>query len=133
MTQVHGNQANWAQRRDEWIGRVADLITQVDEWSQAEGWNVERQRKIVQEKLLGAYEVDALVIRLQGGEIHVKPIALHVVGADGRVDIEAFPTLSRIKLVGVAGGWQIMTDSNVPLREPWNRETFVQLVHDLLS
>jgi hypothetical protein len=60
-------------------------------------------------------------------------VGLHIVGGDGRVDIEGYPTLNRVKLIGVPGGWTIMTDSNVPLRVPWNAETFHQLARDLVS
>lgn len=68
-------------------------------------------------------------------EIRNEPVmvALHVVGGDGRVDLEGYPTLSRVKLIGTPGGWTIMTDSNVPLRLPWNADTFRQLAEDLVA
>jgi hypothetical protein len=87
----------------------------------------------VGEKLLGSYEVATLRVRLAGGELAIDPIALYVSGGDGRIDLEAFPTLSRVKFMGRPEGWQIVTDSNVPLRVPWTAESFVQLAHDLLS
>jgi hypothetical protein len=65
--------------------------------------------------------------------IHVIPVAQHVVGADGRIDIEAFPALNRVKLIGRGEQWVIYTDSNIPLRQPWNAETFVQLAQDLTA
>ncbi|HET6247764.1 MAG TPA: hypothetical protein VFE47_08710 [Tepidisphaeraceae bacterium] len=69
---------------------------------------------------------------MAGGEGFLTPIALHIVGdADGRVDLEAWPSMNRVRFVGKSGGWEIITDSNVPLRQPWNRETFVQPVRDL--
>lgn len=94
---------------------------------------MEREDKPVRERLLGDYTVPLLRIMLPRGELHLNPIALDVIGADGRVDLEAFPTLSRVKLIGENGGWKIMTDSNVPLRRPWEPATFVELVNDLLS
>lgn len=119
------------QRRDEWLHRVGNLIDQVEAWSTAEGWAVLRDDKRIRERLLGEYTAPALRIRAPGGDVFLTPIALHIVGADGRVDLEAWPTLNRVKLVGRDGAWQIMTDSNVPLREPWGRDTFVSLVRDL--
>jgi hypothetical protein len=109
------------------------LADQVSGWCNAEGWAVERDEKVIQERALGRYTVPSLRVTVPSGELSLNPIGLYVVGADGRVDLEAFPTLSRVKLVGDAGGWKIMTDSNVPLRVPWDRQTFVQLVQDLLS
>jgi hypothetical protein len=121
------------ERRNEWVQRVSALADQVQQWAVAEGWSVERSEKNLHEQLLGEYGVPALHMRAPGGELYLKPIALHIVGADGRVDLEAWPTLNRVKLVGREGTWQIVTDSNVPLREPWSRETFVRLVQDLQS
>jgi hypothetical protein len=123
----------YAQRRHEWLTRVNALADQVEKWSRAEGWEVERENKTIREKLVGEYEVPVLRIAPTGGELHLNPVALHVIGGDGRVDLEAFPTLSRVKLVGENGGWKIMTDSNVPLRRPWDSATFVELAKDLLG
>jgi hypothetical protein len=122
-----------AQRRHEWVLRVNSLADQVQKWCQDEGWGVQREEKTVREKVLGEYAVPLLRISAPGGELDLNPIALNVIGGDGRVDLEAFPTLSRVKLVGEGDGWKIMTDSNVPLRRPWNAQTFVELARDLLS
>jgi hypothetical protein len=122
-----------SQRREAWIIRVQKLVSEIADWSAAQGWEIERGTKRVGEKLIGSYEVPTLRIRLTGGELLLDPIALYVSGGDGRVDLEAFPTLSRVKFMGRNEGWQIVTDSNVPLRVPWNAESFVQLAHDLLS
>jgi hypothetical protein len=45
----------------------------------------------------------------------------------------AFPFFSRVKQLGDLEGtdWMIMTDSNIPLRQPWNAETFNQLIKDM--
>lgn len=126
-------QLNYQARRDDWIARVNALVDQIEAWAQAENWETERHQKQINERLLGAYAVPELVVRLQGGYLTVNPIALHTVGGNGRIDIEAIPTLSRVKLVGVEGGWEIWTDSNVPLRVPFDGEHFVQLAHDLLA
>jgi hypothetical protein len=130
MTQVADSNA---QRRREWVARVTVLADQVQQWCQAEGWTVEREEKTVRERAVGEYVVPLLRIVAPGGELNLNPIALEVIGGDGRVDLEAFPTLSRVKLVGENGGWKIMTDSNVPLRRPWEPQTFVDLARDLLS
>lgn len=120
-------------RRRQWVARVEALIAQIEKWAEAEDWAVARQTKTIHERLIGDYSVPVLRVRLPGGEVHVNPVGLHVIGADGRVDLEAFPTLNRIKLIGANKSWQIITDSNVPLRQPWNSKTFVQLAHDLLA
>ena len=60
---------------------------------------MEREDKTIREKLLGQYVVPLLRMVVPGGELQLNPIALHVSGGDGRVDLEALPTLSRVKLV----------------------------------
>ncbi len=133
MTQAINDPIHWENRRLQWVARVDALINQVNEWATAQGWATARTTRSVNERLLGQYTVPVLRVRLPGGEIHVIPVGLNVVGADGRIDIEAFPTLNRVKLVGRENEWQIYTDSNVPLRQPWNPETFAQLALDLLA
>jgi hypothetical protein len=125
-------EAQISARRQAWIDRVADLVNQVAGWAEAEGWDVERHEKEISERYFGRYAVAALVIRLPLGDIQINPIGLHVVGGEGRVDLEAVPTLSRVRLAPRSEGWEIWTDSNVPLRVPWVKESFVQLAHDLL-
>lgn len=120
-------------RRTQWITRVDTLVSQIAKWSAAENWSVDKSEKAMHESLWGDYIVPTLRIRLPGGEVHVNPVGLHVVGADGRVDLETFPTLNRVRLVGHKNQWEIYTDSNVPLRKPWNRKTFSQLALDLVA
>lgn len=130
MTQaVHHDQL----RRREWIDRVVALADQIKAWCKSQGWPVQENYKTIEEDLLGHYSVPELSISAPAGTLHFNPIALHVVGGNGRVDLEAFPSLSRVKLIGSEGGWTVMTDSNVPLREPWNEEAFVRLTADLTA
>ncbi len=121
------------QRRDQWVERVAHLVDEISDWAQKEGWTVRRDRKEITEPLLGTYEVPVLAIGLPDGELQVQPIGLCIVGAEGRVDLEAFPTLNRVKLVGRGDDWEIITDSNVPLRISWEPKNFIQLARDLVA
>src|SRR6476469_1522747 len=110
------SQPQFDARRRDWIERVGRLVDQIEQWSKAENWPTERHQKSVTEQSLGTYSVPELVVRPPGGELIVTPIALNVAGGNGRVDLEAVPTLSRVKLIGGNSGWEIWTDSNVPLR-----------------
>jgi hypothetical protein len=119
----------------DWKKRVTALLNQIQDWATEFGWSIDPIEKHVAESLLGEYTLPALHIRTPDGELYVTPVALHVIGADGRVDIEAWPSLNRVKLIGVGAPpkWEIMTDSNVPLRESWTRRAFLKLVKDLQS
>jgi len=121
------------QRRDAWIARVRQAFAEIAEWARAEGWQVNEDQKTIQERIIGSYQVPVLAIHLPGGDIEIDPVGFHVMGAEGRIDVRGFPTLSRVSLIGSSNAWTIMTDSNVPIRQPWNHQTFVQLAHDLLA
>jgi hypothetical protein len=125
-------------RRDDWVRRVTALVEQIAEWSREARWRVELGRESIDERLLGRYEAPTARVTLPPGDlperaVMVVPVGLHVAGGDGRIDLEGYPTLSRVKLIGVREGWTIMTDSNVPLRLPWNADTFRQLAQDLVA
>lgn len=126
-------QAQVRRQREDWVERVAALARQVGEWSEAEGWAVERHDRTITEQPFGSYTVPEVLVRLNGGELILTPIGLHVAGGSGRVDLEAIPTLARVKLLGADGGWKLYADPNVPLREKWGRATFRRLARDLLS
>jgi len=123
----------WQARRQAWIALVQELVDQVQQWAGEENWSLHRENKQIAEDVAGAYEVPALRIRNVSGEVRLDPIGLHIVGAEGRVDVEAWPSLNRVKLLRRGGKWIIMTDSNVPLRDEWGRDAFVRLVNDLLA
>src|SRR5437016_2029077 len=79
-------------RREEWIARVVALADRIKGWCQSQGWPVEEDQKTIDEDLLGQYSVPVLRISAPGGMLHFNPVALHVLGGDGQVDLEAFPT-----------------------------------------
>jgi hypothetical protein len=126
-------QEQFETNRRDWVNRVERLVDQISQWAKAENWTFERREKPITEHLLGTYGLPELVIHVPGGQLVVNPIGLHVAGGNGRVDLEAIPTLSRVRLLAAPDEWQIWTDSNVPLRVTWNRESFVQLARDLLN
>ncbi len=126
--------ATLEKQRGVWVAEVEALVSQIAQWSQEEGWVVSRTPKTLTEKRLGPYEVSSLRIELGAGELLVEPIAFNQGGdGGGRVDLEAYPTLSRVKLIGGGPNWRIVTDSNVPIRVQWGRDTFMQLAEDLLA
>ena len=113
--------------REEWRGLVKALATDIERWSLEQGWLVSRQQKYLAEESLGRYAVPDLVIRLPEGRITFDVIGRDVVGAGGRVDISAFPSLNRMLLLRVGGKWKIMTDSRVPWPRAWGKASFIEL------
>jgi hypothetical protein len=122
----------YSHRIDGWVDRVRALADQVAQWASAQGWRVQREDVEIDEERVGKYHVPAVRAFLPTGELFLNPKSLNIRGADGRVDLSVYPYMSRVKLLLIAGDWQIMTDSNIPLRQPWCRETFLQIVSDML-
>ena len=122
--------------RDEWMQALTALQRELTEWAEAEGWQVRVSEKHLTEAATGAYTAPELVIDTpDGGRLLMKVKGRGPVEASGRVQISAWPTLFRVLLLHKPGrdGWVIRTDSGIPLHQPWNRETFLSLAHDLLN
>lgn len=133
MTQQLNDAAAIARRHQEWRDDVTSLITEIEQWASTQKWVATRGQTTVRDDVLGTGELPSLRVQVRNAQISVTPVGSDLAGQGGRVDLDAFPTLSRVKLIRSAEGWRILTDSNVPLRMPWNQDTFVQLVHDLVS
>lgn len=134
MTTFTPNQRN--ELIQEWQQAVNRLLAQITDWVEQEpGWQVERSQKEVVEDALGTYQVDWLTIRTPKGRLHVEPIARIVFGGRGTVELYAWPTLFRVRLLRSVheDRWRIITDSGIALRQEWDRETFTNLVNDLIT
>lgn len=124
---------DWEQRRDDWLAKLRDLMDSIRSWAEERRWFVDEQERTIEEDRVGRYTVSTLFIQAPGGKIHVEPIGCDIIGAQGRVDIESFPSLNRLLLVLVNGQWKIETDSRVPWPEPWSEQAFIGLVNALTS
>ena len=124
-----------AEVRAEWVRVVRDLVRQIRAWVEAQpGWNVvSEHEKQVSERPIGQYAAPVLTFRTPDARVVIDPVARNV-GGKGAVELYVLPTLRRVKMLhDVAGGeWQILTDSGISLRQPWNRDTFVQVVEDMI-
>ncbi|MDQ2731716.1 MAG: hypothetical protein M3Y56_08665 [Armatimonadota bacterium] len=119
----------------EWNHLIDRLVNEVSSWAaERTDWREERHTENRNEKT-GLYHFPVLVIHTPKGELTLEPIPRREDGAKVRAYLYAWPTLNRVRLVsddGV-GGWEIITDSGIPLRQPWNRRTFDTLANDLLT
>jgi hypothetical protein len=119
--------------REEWVALVERLMADVEKWAEAEGWEVARFVKTHQESGLGQYSAPDLRIRTDSGILDVEVKARRVIGADGRVDLCAFPSLHRMLLIRTEGGWQVKTDAGVEWPRKWGRRTFVDMAKRLIE
>jgi len=124
--------ADASETRQEWIAAVGALMSQLEQWAAQANWDVATEDKEITESLLGTYTVPALKFRIPGGGIfYAEPIARDIIGADGRVDLYAWPTLHRLLLIRENDGWSVTTDSRLDWPEPWGRQTFLKLAESL--
>ena len=115
------------------MDRLAPLMASIGQWAAEQGWPVSDQPREISERVLGTYRVTGLRVRTPSGDLLVEPIARHVIGGDGRVDLTAWPSLNRVKLVGHDGGWRVFTDSNLAWPKPWCKDTFLELARGLAA
>jgi hypothetical protein len=120
------------QRKKEWVEDVRQLIASIQKWTERKGWLIDVHEKTVREGPYGSYVVPELFIRTpQLQKLAIDPVGLDVIGADGRVDIEAFPSLHRFVLIRQDRQWTLLTDSMVEWPEKWGRKAFLGIVEAL--
>lgn len=122
--------------RDAWTKALAALEQNLTEWALAEGWQVRSAEKMLKEESVGTYMAPDLVIDTPAGDrLRVEVKGRGPTESSGRVQLSAWPTLFRVLLLHKPeeDTWIIRTDSGIPIRQPWNRETFVTLAKDLLN
>ena len=116
-----------------WRKQVRGLLAQVTQWSRQNKWKVKETTFVIREPRIRPYKMPGLTIKTPEGDLIFEPIAMHGFGFAAWVELNAIPTMKRVRLTPDAQGWIIMTDSLIPLRQPWTAETFVQLAKDLLA
>jgi hypothetical protein len=118
----------------EWTQRLNDLYKDIRSWSQEEKWSVSESHKEITEQIIGSpYSAVVLEINTKYGTIIMEPIARFVLLAAGRVDIYAYPSMNRVKLLWdeKRQEWFVLTDSNLEWPQPWGKEAFLALAHGL--
>lgn len=132
------------QSRENWEHNTGLLADDVEAWAEQEAaeqdWRVTREQKELSEEVVGgAYHVPVITIHAPQGRLVLEPIARGVLGAQGRVDLYAWPSLFRVMLLHKPRGkdkpteWVARTDSGLDWPQPWSRETFLTLAEGLLN
>jgi hypothetical protein len=123
-----------ARRRDEWLGAIDNLRQQVQSWAEQQGWTVHPSEREIEEYDLGIYKVPILEIETPRGEVLLEPRGQDTWGGWGRVDLSAYPTLYRVRLLWKPGrDWVVRTDSGLDWPHPWGQATFVELTEGLVA
>jgi hypothetical protein len=122
--------------RAEWQQAVEALMNDVRTWAVTQGWVATPTSHKLSEEGLDTYTVRGLRIMTPLGELVLEPIARLVIGAQGRVDMFAYPSLYRVMLLRKTDGsghWVVRTDFGPRWPNPWGETTFGELAEALLD
>lgn len=119
--------------RKDWLATLCELVDQVESWARARKWAVERSTRQIEESRLGTYSAPVLDILTPSGRVQLEPVARDIAKGEGRVDLVAWPSLTRMLLIRSRGAWKLKTDSGVDWPEEWSQRTFERLVVRLSS
>jgi hypothetical protein len=94
--------------RDEWLGRLSDLVETIRNWAQDLDWSTRRIEKKMEDSQLGTYKAPALVLQKETVRALLEPIAHSAPGVAGIVDFYLMPAYDDIaRLFFDDGGWQL--------------------------
>lgn len=116
-----------------WQHKCLALAAEVRAWSEEQGWRVTAEPQSIAENGTPSYEVTALTIELPEGEVRLEPVSIGWRGRGGRVELAAWPSLHRVRLMDRDGQWVIMTGSGIAYPMPWSRDTFFHLARELAA
>jgi hypothetical protein len=119
-----------------WQHKVTKLTDDIKSWARQEQWPVREQQQVVSGDGVPPYPVTILRLELPEGEVILEPVSMNVPGWHGRIDLYAWPSLNRVRLLasnGDAAEWVVYTESNVKYGKPWSRDTFIELARELAA
>lgn len=122
---------DWDAKKVSWIESLDELYREIEVWATERGWEILKEETTLTEEHLGTYSVLRLTVRHPNGRLYVEPVGANILGAEGRVDLENYPTLNSLLLIRENGSWQVYTDSRVPWPNPWGPECFFNIVDAL--
>ena len=126
----------------EWTAAVETLFQQVQHWAadaRSEDWQITFSTADVTEESLGSYPIRVMEINAGTGRLILEPVGLDVLGARGRVDLYAWPSLFRVMLLrslkenNSKEGWTIRTESGIDWPTAWGKDSFLVISEQLLA
>jgi hypothetical protein len=138
------NQAEDQERlREEWFGRLSDLVETVRNWAQELDWSTRRIEKKMGDSRLGTYKAPALLLQKETVRVLLEPIARFAPGVEGVVDLYLMPAFDDIAtLYFYDGGWQLhymfpISPTVATIHEaehkPLSKETFESVLEAMIK
>ena len=82
--------------KQEWLGRLEALVTDVKGWAEQQKWRTRRALKTIREQPLGAYKAPFLLMEKDTVEVVLNPVARYMPDATGAVDFYVAPAYDDI-------------------------------------
>jgi hypothetical protein len=82
--------------RTAWVGRVSELVAQVERWGQELGWATRRIEKRLDDSQIGKHPVPALLMQEGTCRVLLEPVGRSAPGAEGVVDLYRMPAYDDI-------------------------------------
>jgi len=127
--------------RNEWLGRLTELVDRVEGWARELDWSTRRIEKKMQDSQIGHYKAPALVLQNETCRGLLDPIARSAPGAEGVVDLYLMPAYDDIaSLYFCDGAWQLHymfagTSSVATIRtgdsQPLSKETLRAVLEEM--
>lgn len=135
---------NWEVVRNEWVRDVEALVRDVEGWCRARDWPTRRIERRMKDSSLGEYHAPALLIQADLARVLLEPVARHVPGSDGVVDLYLMPGYDDIaSIYRTSDGWVLhylfsggppvgsMRDAPAhPLKEDVFERVVAEMVHN---
>lgn len=91
-----------------WIGRVIELVGDVEQWARELGWATKRVEKKLADARVGTHRVPALLMQEDTCRIILEPVGRSAPGTDGLVDLYLMPAYDDIASIYHYGGhWNL--------------------------
>jgi hypothetical protein len=126
-----------------WKDWVDSLYTDVERWLSwlpEKGGRIERVRLTRYEELLGQYDIDGLLVMIDGREFFFDPRAKETIGANGRIELYEVGRVENSALLlyftddqDKPGTWEIRRKTDRHLGVPLNEQSLDQLLGQMLS
>jgi hypothetical protein len=117
-----------------WREHLKLLFDNIRQWCPAlpDGAYVQEEPILMREERSGEYEAARLLITSNGHMMRVEPVALWIVGADGRVDLQGIGGPFTLLYSQNDGGWFYLRETPPLKTYPLTQELFLELAEACL-
>jgi hypothetical protein len=119
--------------RAEWIAELSAVVGEMASWAREAGWLVHERTVPIDEESMGKYKAPGLQIKTPIDHFFVEPLGRDICGAEGRIDLYAWPSMYRAVLIRRGGKWLVRDDNYKAWPTRWSRKTFLDIAQTLTS